>query len=96
MAANAEAVASDAPAVSVQIGGEDFTQKPQRYAAKALAELRRKRGTVDDEALAALLGETGCDAVLATPPSAIASPEIAPDDPEADVGDDEAEEGDEE
>src|SRR5262249_17030490 len=35
MAANAEAVADDAPAVSIRVGGEDFTQKPQRYAAKA-------------------------------------------------------------
>jgi glutathione S-transferase len=94
MSANADGVGSDAPAVSVRIGGDDFTQKPQRYAAKALAELRRKRAAADDEALAALLAETGCDAVLSGT-ATLASPEMAPDDPDADVGDDEAEEGDE-
>jgi glutathione S-transferase len=64
MTANAEAVDDDAPGVSVEIAGVTFTQKPQRYAAKALAELKRKRAAVDDAALAALLGETGCDAFL--------------------------------
>lgn len=65
MAANAQAVADDAPGVSVVIAGIDFAQKPQRYAAKAFAELQRKRALVGDEALAALLAETGCDAFLA-------------------------------
>jgi glutathione S-transferase len=65
MAANADAVASNAAAVSLKIGGAPFTQKPQRYAAKAFAELRRKRAAVADEALAALLAETGADALLA-------------------------------
>ncbi|MEQ1619741.1 MAG: glutathione S-transferase family protein [Terricaulis sp.] len=64
MAANADAIASDAPSVTVDITGAPFSQKPQRYAAKALAELRSKRALVTNEALAALLGETGCDAVL--------------------------------
>lgn len=65
MAANARAVAEDAGGVSVQIAGYDFTQKPQRYAAKAFAELQRKRAALgEDETLAALLGETGCDAFL--------------------------------
>jgi glutathione S-transferase len=65
MAANSEAVASDAQHVAVEIAGAQFAQKPQRYAAKALAELRRKRALVADHAgLAALLAETGCDAVL--------------------------------
>lgn len=64
MNANAEAVRADAPGVSVDIGGALFVQKPQRYAAKALAELRRKRGLAESETLAALLGETGCDAFL--------------------------------
>jgi len=66
MAANASAVADDASGVSVDIGGALFTQKPQRYAAKALAELKRKRAAIEDDSLAALLGETGCDAVLLT------------------------------
>ncbi|MBL8531155.1 MAG: glutathione S-transferase family protein [Hyphomonadaceae bacterium] len=64
MAANAQGVADDAQTVSVEIAGATFTQKPQRYAAKALAELKRKRALVLDDALAALLGETGCDAFL--------------------------------
>lgn len=64
MAANARAVADDASGVAVEIGGTMFTQKPQRYAAKSYAELQRKRAAADDPALAALLGETGCDAFL--------------------------------
>lgn len=84
MAANAAAVANDAAGVSVEIAGHTFTQKPQRYAAKAFAELRRKRALVGDEALTALLEETGCDAYLAP---AAASPKP---DSDADVdGEDE-------
>jgi len=64
MSANAAAVADDAPGVSVEIAGETYAQKPQRYAAKAFAELKRKRAAMESEALAALLGETGCDAYL--------------------------------
>jgi glutathione S-transferase len=66
MAANAEAVASDAPAFAADIAGSPFSQKPQRYAAKALDELRRKRAlAADNAALAAFLAETGCEAILA-------------------------------
>jgi len=91
MSANAQAVDDDGHGVSVEIAGRTFSQKPQRYAAKAFAELKRKRAMVDDEALAALLLETGCDAFLAQP-STIASPEIEPD-PDAEVdGGDEGEE----
>ncbi|MGE0742351.1 MAG: glutathione S-transferase N-terminal domain-containing protein [Hyphomonadaceae bacterium] len=64
MAANAQAVASDAAGVSVDIAGQTFTQKPQRYAAKALAELKRKRAGVESEALASLLAEAGCEPLL--------------------------------
>lgn len=89
MAANAQAVDDDASGVSVEITGRLFTQKPQRFAAKAFAELKRKRAAADDEALSALLLETGCDAFLARP-STIASPEIEPDpEAEVDVGEDE-------
>lgn len=88
MAANAQAVEDEASGVSVEIAGRTFSQKPQRYAAKAFAELKRKRALVDSEALAELLRETGCDAFLAAP-STIASPEIEPDpDAEVDGGDD--------
>jgi glutathione S-transferase len=65
MDANARAVADDASGVSVDIAGTTFVQKPQRYAAKAFSELKRKRGLVEDEALAALLAATGVDALLA-------------------------------
>ncbi len=64
--ANAAAVADDEAHFSVEIDGAMFTQKPQRYAAKALAALQNNRARVgDNAALAALLGESGCDAVLA-------------------------------
>jgi hypothetical protein len=85
MSANAQAVANDATGVSAEIAGHTFTQKPQRYASKAFAELKRKRSRVEDEALSALLLETGCDAFLALP-SVIASPEMDADDDDAEVG----------
>jgi glutathione S-transferase len=85
---NAEAVSQDAPAASVIIAGLAFTQKPQRYAAKAFNEIRRKRALLaDNEALAALLGETGCDAFL-EPPTGAAEPETDTHDDE-DGGDEE-------
>lgn len=88
MASNADAVAKDSPIVRVDLAAGAFTQKPQRYAAKALAELRRKRAEADDAALAALLGETGCDAFLAVMANE------SHDEPESDSESDE--EGDEE
>jgi glutathione S-transferase len=70
MSANAEAVEADATQVVVSMGEAAFTQRPQRYAAKALAELRRKRAAIGDHAgLAALLGDCGCDAVLFAAPA---------------------------
>jgi glutathione S-transferase len=86
MDANARAVSDDASGVSVDIAGTMFVQKPQRYAAKAFSELKRKRAMVEDEALARLLAETGVDALL----------KGSPDDADADDGDDEDEGGDEE
>jgi hypothetical protein len=82
MAANAQAVAADAPGVSIDLGGVAFVQKPQRYAAKAFAELRRKRALAQNQALAALLEETGCDAFLtgASAPSADDADESDDDD----------------
>ena len=89
MAANAAAVEDDAQGVSVEIAGETFTQKPQRYAAKAFAELKRKRAQTADDGLTALLEETGCDAYLA--PSSITAPEEeAGSEAEGDSGGDEA------
>jgi glutathione S-transferase len=67
MSANAQAVAQDASGVSVEIAGVPFVQKPQRYAAKAFNEIRRKRAMTESEALTALLTETGCEAFLEQP-----------------------------
>jgi glutathione S-transferase len=86
-AANAAAVADDARGVAVEIAGHTFAQKPQRYAAKALAELKKKRAGVEDEGLAALLSQTGVDAVLKS-----AARAEEPDD-DADDGDDGDEDG---
>lgn len=91
MNANAQAVSADAAGVSVDVGGKLFTQKPQRYAAKAFAELRRKRAKVQQAALAALLADTGIDAFLAGALEATDDAEEA----EADVDADEDEDGDE-
>lgn len=82
MAANAEAVASDANALRVDLDGRSFAQAPQRYAAKAWGEIKRKLAGVDDSALMALLEETGCATYLRA-----ASPEEDADDD----GDDEGE-----
>jgi glutathione S-transferase len=91
--ANASAVANDAPGVSIEIAGGLFTQKPQRYAAKAFNELRRKRAETMSDDLAALLDETGCDAFLKLPPAVttMAPPSGAEDEEEngADDGDEE-------
>lgn len=89
MDANGRAVANDASGVSVDIAGTTFVQKPQRYAAKAFSELRRKRSLVEDEALASLLAETGADALLA-------SASRDDDDADADDDGDDADEGEEE
>ncbi len=90
MDANARAVADDTSGVSVDIGGTTFVQKPQRYAAKAFGELKRKRAAVEDEALAALLTAAGVDALLA---GARADDDAGEDD---DAGDEDGEEGEEE
>ncbi len=90
MSANAQAVREDAPGVAVEIGSVTFTQKPQRYAAKAFAEIRRKRALTDSEALTALLGETGCDAFLEPPTGAQDADEAdGPDADDEDEGDEE-------
>jgi glutathione S-transferase len=88
MSANARAVEADASGVSVEIAGALFTQKPQRYAAKAFVELRRKRASVDDSDLTLLLQETGCDAYLA---QAATGPDSGDDDDEAEERDSAAE-----
>ncbi|MBI3437444.1 MAG: cold shock domain-containing protein [Proteobacteria bacterium] len=90
LSANASAVANDAHGVSVEIGGSIFSQKPQRYAARGFAELRRKRSQVSDDALTALLEEGGCDAFLKLPAAVTSEPEA--DDSNDDGEDDSSEE----
>jgi len=90
--ANARAVRDDAQGVAVEIGGVTFSQKPQRYAAKAFNELRHKRALLSDNLdLASLLSETGCDAFLEPPMMGADEPEE--DEPDADDqgGDDDGE-----
>jgi len=90
MSANADAVASNAAGLSVEIDGVTFAQKPQRYAAKAFAELKRKRAAVADAGLGSLLGETGVDAFLLRDQ---ANPDLG-DEGEGDDEEGDAEEGD--
>ena len=59
--ANARAVASQSAEFSVELGGRRWTQKPQKYHAKSLAELRRRyAATSDRAALDAILERAGC------------------------------------
>jgi glutathione S-transferase len=89
-AANANAVSDDAPRVNLDIAGRLFSQKPQRYAAKALAELKRKRGALSHDGLAALLAQTGCEAVLAASAADDAGDDEADDASDALINDDES------
>lgn len=67
MAANA-AAAADGSDVAVDLPGGRFTQKPQKYAARAFTEVRGRRAMVaSDAALGALLADTGCDRWLEPP-----------------------------
>lgn len=59
--ANARALAAGEESFSVALPGGDYAQPPQKYHAKSLAELRRKYAEVaDDQALAAILAQSGC------------------------------------
>ena len=59
--ANSAAATSGDETFSVELAGETWTQKPQRYHAKSLTELRRKYAEVQDNAtLNAVLEQTGC------------------------------------
>jgi glutathione S-transferase len=63
--ANAEAMRENAEEFSVDLDGGTWTQEPQKYPAKTLGELRRKRQELGSHArLDALLGEAGVDRVL--------------------------------
>ena len=59
--ANARAIAEGREAFSVELDGQAFEQKPQKYHAKSLAELRRRYARVDDRtALDPILERSGC------------------------------------
>ncbi|HRP12647.1 MAG TPA: glutathione S-transferase [Terricaulis sp.] len=63
--ANADALARGADTFSVELAGEAYTQPPQKYHAKSLAALKQKyQAFADNEALGALMLETGCAKIL--------------------------------
>ena len=59
--ANARAIAAGSEVMSVELDGKTLTQKPQKYHAKSLAELRRRHAAVTDRtALDPILERSGC------------------------------------
>src|SRR5258705_505088 len=65
--ANSAALDAGAEEFTVELGGEKWTQKPQKYHAKSLVALRAKYAAAADKgALDALLAKTGCLAALKT------------------------------
>jgi len=59
--ANARAIAAGSETFSVELDGKTWTQKPQKYHAKSLAELRRRHAAVPDRtALDPILERSGC------------------------------------
>ncbi len=69
MAANATAAAAGAP-VEVHLPGGDFTQAPQKYAARSYMEIRGRHASVaSDDDLQRLMEETGCATWLGAQPS---------------------------
>jgi glutathione S-transferase len=69
MDANSKAGRAGEERVQVTLDGHGFSQSPQRYAGKALLEIRRKRDALmADETLGAILSETGCYDLLILPP----------------------------
>lgn len=65
-AANATAIARGEKSFTLSLGGSEWTQEPQKYHARALAEIRAKFvAAKDTPGLEPLLAKTGCLAVLA-------------------------------
>jgi glutathione S-transferase len=65
-AANAAAIGRGDKSFTMNLGGTQWTQEPQKYHARSLAEIRRKYGAVQGAAgLEPLLASTGCLAGLA-------------------------------
>ena len=65
--ANAAAIAAGDEEFSVELKGNTWTQKPQKYHARSLGVLKSKYQRVsDDERVNAVLRETGCLDYLAS------------------------------
>ncbi len=63
--ANADAIANGREEFTVELAGKTWTQKPQKYHAKSLSNLRVKYTALPDKsAIDALLKQTGCLAAL--------------------------------
>ena len=58
--ANAKAIAAGQEEMSVRTAAGIFTQKPQKYHARSLAELRKKYAAADKARLDPILERTGC------------------------------------
>jgi glutathione S-transferase len=64
--ANARAIAAGQEEFSIELDGRTWTQKPQKYHAKSLAEIRRKYAAIDADAeLDQVLDVSGCRSWLA-------------------------------
>lgn len=60
-AANARAIAAGEKSITLSLGGAEWTQEPQKYHARSLAEIRRKYVAAKDAlGLEAILRESGC------------------------------------
>ena len=62
--ANERAVAEGSEEFSVELGGQPWTQKPQKYHAKSLAALREKYAAAQSDSLDPILESAGCLAGL--------------------------------
>jgi len=62
--ANERAVAEGSEEFSVELGGQTWTQKPQKYHAKSLAALREKYAAAQSNSLDPILESAGCLAGL--------------------------------
>lgn len=63
-AANAQAIQTGQPSFTVMLNGQAFTQEPQKYHAKSLAEIRKKFAQTHDAQLTTLMRDTGCFSFL--------------------------------
>ena len=62
--ANERAMAEGSEEFSVELAGQTWTQKPQKYHAKSLAALREKYAAADSALLDPVLEKAGCLAGL--------------------------------